>query len=81
MCTKQTNVDNPVMLILTTVGGRGAPTTTPPENTGKSPPTPSGPHVSSTCNATMQPDGKYITCMYKQHLNNREQVKKKECGN
>ena len=57
MCTKQTNVDNPVMLILTTVGGRGAPTTTAPENTGKLPPTPSGPHISSTGNATMQPDG------------------------
>ena len=74
------------MFILTIVGGSGTPTTpttptTPPGNTGKSPPTPSGPHVSSTGNVTMQPDGRYVTCTYKQHLNNREQVRKKECGN
>ena len=78
MCTKQTSTNNPVMFKLT-VGGSGTPTTattTPPGNTGKSPPAPSGPHVSSTGNVTMQSDGKYVTCTYKQHLNNREQVKK-----
>ena len=59
MCTKQTNTDNPVMF--TIVGDRRTPTTTtpvtPPGNTGKSPPTPSGPQGSSTDHAKMQPDG------------------------
>ena len=62
MCTKQTT-DNAVMFTLTTVGGRGtsiSPTAvlTPPGNTDKSPPTPSGP---CTEQANMQPDGKYST--------------------
>ena len=77
MCICALNIDNPVMFILTIVGGSGTPTTTtPPGNTDKSPSTPTGPHVSITSNVTMQPDGKYVTCMYKQHFNNREQVKK-----
>ena len=79
MCTKQTSTDNSVMFIPTIAGGSGTPTTTtPPGNTDKSPSTPSGPHVSSTGNATMQPDGKYVTCTYKQNLNKREQVKKRK---
>ena len=67
MCTKQTT-DNAVMFTPTTVGGRGTieeitPTIvlTPPGNTGKSPPTPSGPQGSITKQANMQPDGKYPT--------------------
>ena len=48
MCTKQTNADNSVMFILIIVGGSGTPTTTPPGNIDMSPPTPTGPHVSST---------------------------------
>ena len=59
MCTKQTGTDNPVMFTQTTVGGRETPTiTTPPGNTDKSPPTPSGPRGSSTDHANMQLDGK-----------------------
>ena len=56
------------MFTLTTVGGRGTPTTltsvtTPPENTDSSSPTPSGPQGFNTEHANMQlqPDGKYPT--------------------
>ena len=58
MYTKQTNTDNPVMF--TIVGDRTSTTTTPvtpPWNTDKSSPTPSGPQGSSTDHANMQPDG------------------------
>ena len=58
MCICALNIDNPVMFILTIVGGSGTPTTTtPPGNTGKLPPISSGSHISSTSNVTMQPDG------------------------
>ena len=61
-CTTEANSDN-----LATVGGTGTLTTpttvtTPPGNTDKSHPTPSGPQGSSTDHANMQLDGKYV-CM------------------
>ena len=62
MCTKQINADNPVMFILTIVGGNGTPSTTTPP--GKSSHTPTGPHVSNTGNVTMQPDGMSHVCTY-----------------